>query len=115
MYLFILDITNFNWISVGLFGSINEKRAEHCSEIIGDKLIIFGGCNENNFLNSKVFIIELDLFKNKRYKRILDFAQENLKVDSNDKIANLVVEKISKGEDIPNDIYPFLSIEDPSG
>ena len=113
--LFILDIMNFNWISVDLYGSINEKRAEHCSEIIGDKLIIFGGCNENNFLNSKVFIIELDLFKNKRYKRILDFAQENLKVDSNDKIANLVVEKISKGEDIPNDIYPFLSIEDPSG
>ena len=113
--LFILDIMNFNWISVDLYGSINEKRAEHCSEIIGDKLIIFGGCNENNFLNSKVFIIELDLFKNKRYKRILDFAQENLKVDSHDKIANLIVEKISKGEDIPNDIYPFLSIEDPSG
>ena len=113
--LFILDIMNFNWISVDLYGSINEKRAEHCSEIIGDKLIIFGGCNETNFLNSKVFIVELDLFKNKRYKKILDFAKENLKVDSGDRIANMVVDKISRGEDIPNDIYPFLSIEDTSG
>ena len=113
--LFILDIMNFNWISVDLYGSINEKRAEHCSEIIGDKLIIFGGCNETNFLNSKVFIFELDLFKNKRYKKILDFAKENLKVDSGDRIANMVVDKISRGEDIPNDIYPFLSIEDTSG
>ena len=110
--LFILDITNFNWISVGLFGSINEKRAEHCSEIIGDNLIIFGGCNENNILNAKVFIIELDLFKNKRYKKMYEFALENLKVDSSDKIANMVVENIKKGEDIPKDIYPFLSIED---
>ena len=110
--LFILDITNFNWISVGLFGSINEKRAEHCSEIIGDNLIIFGGCNENNILNAKVFIIELDLFKNKRFKKIYDFALENLKIDSTDRIANMVVDKIKKGEDIPKDVYPFLSIED---
>ena len=110
--LFILDITNFNWISVGLFGSINEKRAEHCSEIIGDNLIIFGGCNENNILNAKVFIIELDLFKNKRYKKMYEFALENLKVDSSDKIANMVVENIKKGEDIPKEVYPFLSIED---
>ena len=112
--LYILDIMNFNWISVDLFGAVNEKRAEHCSEIIGDKLIIFGGCNETHFLNSKTFIVELDLFKNKRYKKILDFAQENLRVDSSDRVANMVVDKISKGEDIPNDIYPFLSIEDPS-
>ena len=70
---------------------------------------------ETNFLNSKVFIVELDLFKNKRYKKILDFAKENLKVDSGDRIANMVVDKISRGEDIPNDIYPFLSIEDTSG
>jgi hypothetical protein len=110
--LFILDITNFNWIAVGLFGSINEKRAEHCSEIIGDNLIIFGGCNENNILNAKVFIIELDLFKNKRFKKIYDFALENLKIDSTDRIANMVVDKIKKGEDIPKDVYPFLSIED---
>ena len=112
--LYILDIMNFNWISVDLFGAVNEKRAEHCSEIIGDKLIIFGGCNETHFLNSKTFIVELDLFKNKRYKKILDFAQENLRVDSSDRVANMVVDKISKGEDIPNDVYPFLSIEDPS-
>ena len=110
--LFILYITNFNWIAVGLFGSINEKRAEHCSEIIGDNLIIFGGCNENNILNAKVFIIELDLFKNKRFKKIYDFALENLKIDSTDRIANMVVDKIKKGEDIPKDVYPFLSIED---
>ena len=114
-YIVLYGIMNFNWISVDLYGSINEKRAEHCSEIIGDKLIIFGGCNETNFLNSKVFIVELDLFKNKRYKKILDFAKENLKVDSGDRIANMVVDKISRGEDIPNDIYPFLSIEDTSG
>ncbi len=37
----------------------------------------------------------------------MDFSQECLRVDSSDRVANLVVDKISKGEDIPNDIYPF--------
>ena len=108
--LFILDIMNFTWISVQLFGSINEERAEHCCEIFQDKLFIFGGCNETNFLNAKVFIIELDLFKCRRYKKCYDFAQENLKVDNHDRIAKTVIEKIDNGEDIPDDIYPFFNI-----
>ena len=101
---------NFTWISVQLFGSINEERAEHCCEIFQDKLFIFGGCNETNFLNAKVFIIELDLFKCRRYKKCYDFAQENLKVDNHDRIAKTVIEKIDNGEDIPDDIYPFFNI-----
>ncbi len=108
--LFILDIMNFTWISVQLFGSINEKRAEHCSEIFGDKLYIFGGCNETNFLNAKILIIELDLFKSRRYKKCYDFAQENLNVDSHDRIAKMVIDKINNGEDIPNDVYPFFNL-----
>ena len=42
--LFILDIMNFQWLSVKLFGaSISLGIVGHCAGIINDKLYIFGG------------------------------------------------------------------------
>ena len=110
--LYLIDIINFSWFKIDFFGMKNEPRAEHCSEIIGDKLFIFGGSNAESILPSKVIVVELDLFKNKKYKKSYDFAKENLKLDPNDKTAKMVVNNIDKGLDIPNEIYPFLSIDE---
>ena len=110
--MFICDIVNFNWIKVELFGGINENRSEHCSEIFGDKLYVFGGSNESNFLASKMFCIDLDLFKNKRYKLCYDYAKESIKISPLDKNANLVIKKIENGEEISNDVYAFLNVSE---
>ena len=110
--LYLIDIMNFIWFRIELFGMKNEPRAEHCSEIIGDKLLIFGGSNAESYLPAKVIAIELDLFKNKKYKKSYDFAKDNLKLDPNDKTAKMVVNNIDNGVDIPDEIYPFLTIEE---
>ena len=110
--LYLIDIMNFIWFKIELFGMKNEPRAEHCSEIIGDKLLIFGGSNAESYLPAKVIAIELDLFKNKKYKKSYDFAKDNLKLDPNDKTAKMVVNNIDNGVDIPDEIYPFLTIDE---
>ena len=110
--MFVCDIVNFNWIQIDLFGGINENRSEHSSEIFGDKLYIFGGSNENNFLAAKMFCVDLDLFKNKRYKICYDFAKETINVDPLDKIAAMVIKKIENGGEISNDVYAFLSVSE---
>ncbi len=110
--LYLIDIMNFIWFKIELFGMKNEPRAEHCSEIIGDKLLIFGGSNAESYLPAKVIAIELDLFKNKKYKKSYDFAKDNLKLDPNDKTAKMVINNIDNGIDIPDEIYPFLTIDD---
>jgi hypothetical protein len=110
--MFVCDIVNFSWIQIDLFGGINENRSEHCSEIFGDKLYIFGGSNENNFLAAKMFCVDLDLFKNKRYKICYDFAKETINVDPLDKTAAMVIKKIENGGEISNDVYAFLSVSE---
>jgi hypothetical protein len=110
--LYLIDIMNFIWFRIELFGMKNEPRAEHCSEIIGDKLFIFGGSNAESILPAKVVAVELDLFKNKKFKKSYDFAQENLKLDPSDKTAKMVINNIENGVDIPDEIYPFLSIDE---
>ena len=72
---FILELINLNWIKVNLYSSINHfkviSRFGHNSSIFANKLIIFGGMNNNNYIGSSLFIINLDLnflnlFKNRK-------------------------------------------------
>ena len=106
--IFILDVINLNWIEADLFGGENRPRAEHVGVIDGNKLFIFGGCSENGFLSAKVFGINLDLFSNQRYKKMFNYAEENLSADLHDKTAAQVIQMIKSGIPVPDDIYMFL-------
>ena len=106
--IFILDVIHLNWIEADLFGGENRPRAEHVGVIDGNKLFIFGGCSENGFLSAKIFGINLDLFSNQRYKKMLNYAEENLSADLHDKTAAQVIQMIKSGIPVPDDIYMFL-------
>ena len=111
--LFILDIMNFQWLNVKLFGaSITEGIAGHCAGIVNDKLYIFGGCNENNkYIKAKLLCVELDLFRNKKITKIFEYALAVLNENPKDKTAKNVMELIKGGVDLPQDIYPFLQLD----
>ena len=112
--LFILDIMNFQWIKINLFGPDNIcGRMGHCGGIINEKLYIFGGCDENNRLPSaQVLCIELDLLRNKKLSKIFDFAQSTLVQSPKDKTAKNVLQLLKEGAEIPHDIYPFLQLDE---
>ena len=61
---FILDLISLNWINVSLFSNYSNfkviSRFSHNSSIYGNKLIIFGGMNNNNYIGSSLFIINLE-------------------------------------------------------
>ena len=111
--LFILDIMNFHWLQVELFGTrIERGRIGHCSQIINDKLFIFGGCDENNkYLSSKVMCIELDLIRNKKLGKIYDYANLALSQNPKDKTAKNIIELLNIGAELPKDIYPLLKMD----
>ena len=111
--LFILDIMNFQWLQVELFGTkIENGRIGHCSEIIKDKLFIFGGCDENNkYIPAKVICIELDLIKNKKLGKIYEFANFTLTRNPKDKTAKNIVDLLDIGAELPKDIYPLLKLD----
>ena len=111
---YILDIMNFQWIQIDLFGphSINGRMG-HCGGIINEKLYIFGGCDENNkYPNARVLCIELDLLRNKKLTKIFDFAKNTLSQNPKDKTARNVMQLLKEGAEIPHDIYPFLQLDD---
>ena len=111
--LFILDIMNFQWFHIELFGAKVEKgRMGHSSEIVNDKLFIFGGCDENNrYIPAKVMCIELDLLRNKKLGKIYEFANYSLLQNPKDKTAKNVVELLNVGAELPKDVYPLLKLD----
>ena len=112
--LYILDIMNFQWLKIELFGGpTKDKRVGHCSGIIDDKLYIFGGCDENNkYPSARVLCVELDLLRNKKLFKIYDFAKSTLEQTPKDRTAKNVLELIQLGAELPSDIYPFLQLDD---
>ena len=73
---FILDLFNFNWIKIRLYSNITGfkiiSRFGHNSSIFANKLIVFGGMNNNNYIGSSLFIINLDF----HYSTILKTAEQ---------------------------------------
>ncbi len=112
--LFILDIMNFQWIKIELFGiPFLGGRFGHCSGIIGEKLLVFGGLDEEGkYLPAKVLSIDLDILRNKRVKKMYEFATSTLKARPNDKTALNVLSLLSAGAELPPDIYPFLQLDE---
>ena len=89
---FLLNLENLEWIEVTLFSNINNfnvaHRCSHQSIIYSDKLIIFGGMNNNNFLGSSLFVINLDFsyrndFKTNIERQLIELNDKNNKSNSN--------------------------------
>ena len=61
---FIFDLENFEWMEVTLYFQLSRfkvlNRCAHQSAIFGNKLIILGGMNNNNYIGSVLFIVNLD-------------------------------------------------------
>ena len=111
--IFILDIMNFQWIGVQLFGTdIKTKISGHCAGIINNKLYVFGGSNEDNkYTSAKLLSIELDLMRNKKLTRIYEYAKTVLDENPKDKTAKNVMDLMKDGADLPPDVYPFLQLD----
>jgi hypothetical protein len=65
---YILDLHNLTWIKVNIFDKIPKPRSEHCSLVMFNKLILFGGINAESFVGSEFFLVNLDYFQNKKKK-----------------------------------------------
>ena len=61
---FVFDLENFEWMQVSLYSQLSKfkvvNRCAHQSIIFGNKLIILGGMNNNNYVGSSLFIVNLD-------------------------------------------------------
>ena len=96
---FILDLLYFNWIKIQLYSNIHGfkiiSRFGHNSSIFANKLIIFGGMNNNNYIGSSLFIINLDF----HYSTILKTAEqimiENFQ-NENEKDSKKMIHKLKK-------------------
>ena len=100
---FILELVNLNWIKIKLYSNNSDFKVisgfGHNSSIYGNKLIIFGGMNNNNYVGSTLFIINLDfnfspkminadddlLINNTKNKK----NEESSKQEKNNKIGNI--------------------------
>lgn len=70
---YVMNLYELAWIKVTLFGLPPQPRAEHCACIIDKALVIFGGSNNEGYLSSDFFIINLDYFTNKKLYEDYEF------------------------------------------
>jgi len=56
----VLNLITFTWNEVKAYGKIKEFRANHSSFIYENKLVTFGGLNENGFIGHHIDVCEMD-------------------------------------------------------
>ena len=82
---FILDLENFEWLKIELYSNNKDfkviSRYGHKSTIFSNKLIIFGGMNNSNYIGSSLFIVNLDFYYSINMKTIEQMNIENIKKD----------------------------------
>jgi hypothetical protein len=87
---FIFDLEHFEWFKVELYSNSNNfkviSRYGHKSTIFSNKLIIFGGMNNSNFIGSSLFIVNLDFYYSTNMKSIEQMNIETIK--NNDKMTH---------------------------
>ena len=93
--MYFLDVETLNWISIELNYNKNfYPRGEHCSCIVDNELIIFGGENEKFFLKSDLLICNLDIgesskiIKNKYFKNKNKKREKYSSVENNTNLTN---------------------------
>jgi hypothetical protein len=81
---FIFDLENFEWMEVNLYFQLSKfkvlHRCAHQSVVYSNKLIILGGMNNNNYLGSALFIVNLDFnfeAKNNQVEKMMLKELEN--------------------------------------
>ena len=118
--MFFLDVENLNWINIELNYNKNfYPRGKHCSCIVENELIIFGGVNEKFLLKSDLLICNLDIgesskvvkankfFKSKsKTKKDKNDMNENDQMDNNDNI------NLNINDNIALPINPFFGSEE---
>ena len=55
--IWMMDLERFVWLKVNIYDYIPAERSEHSSCILGNKLIIFGGMNKNNYVGADIYEI----------------------------------------------------------
>jgi hypothetical protein len=82
---FVLDLDNLEWVKVELYSNTIDfkviSRYGHKSTIFSNKLIIFGGMNNNNYIGSSLFIVNLDFYYSLNKKTIEQMNIERIKND----------------------------------
>ena len=80
---FVLDLEFFEWFHVQLFSQFDQfkvlSRCGHQSVVYGNKLIIFGGMNNNNYIGSSLFIINLDFAYMNQMRTAQEYMMKELK------------------------------------
>ena len=80
---FVLDLEFFEWFHVELYSQYDKykvlSRCGHQSVIYGNKLIILGGMNNNNYIGSTLFIVNLDFSYSNQQKSIQEIMIKELK------------------------------------
>lgn len=56
----VLDLTNLNWQSISSEGDVPRSRWGHCSCVYENKLIIFGGIDYKQFMQSSLFYMNIE-------------------------------------------------------
>jgi hypothetical protein len=92
--MYFLDVETLNWINIELNYNKNfYPRGEHCSCIVDNELIIFGGENEKFFLKSDLLICNLDIGESSKIIKNKYFKAKNRKkeknIENNTNITNL--------------------------
>lgn len=94
--MFFLDVQTLSWINIELNDdTIFPPRGLHCSCLVDNELIIFGGKNEKYFLKSDLLICNLDIIENTKFKKMTQFkvkkkkdninGRESLNINSEDR------------------------------
>ena len=94
--MFFLDVQTLTWINIKLNNdNIFPSRGSHCSCIVDNELIIFGGNNEKYFLKSNLLICNLDIFENLKMKNNLKVRKYKEMIGYNDAdyINNILLER----------------------
>ena len=85
---FILDLSNFVWVKIKLYSNIPNfkvfSRYGHQSKVFSNKLIILGGVNNNNYIGSSLFIVNLDFYYNTKIKSEEQLIMEKLQFKRED-------------------------------
>ena len=114
---YVLDLENLGWVKVELYSNSNNfkviSRYGHKSAIFSNKLIIFGGMNNSNFIGSSLFIVNLDFYYSIDQKTIEQMNIENIRKNANlshgKKIKKIKIElgKLKLGVVLPVNLPPI--------
>ena len=108
---FVLDLENFDWVSVHLYSNVPNfkviSRYGHKSTIFSNKLLIFGGINNNNYIGSSLFIVNLDFYYSTDKKTIEQMKIEKMKNRKSSKKLKLELGKLKLGVVVPINLPPI--------